>query len=316
MLHSVIDMASHSGQHFAKLTLDLNSPAPASGVLGMLNVIAGSPNDYDLQLRVILGKSVLNFSFTGVENLPALVTGVRYNLAGSTMTPETHARLSVEETAASVEEHIPLSPSSEDSDSLNSDEPIDTQKKRRRKNLCHPKVRNESYEEPEAEKSSTARSNKRRRFRKARPAPGAYREPPVDGHDLFPDSSSEVEELFSQSVDAKRAPRLPPETEDQRSNSPRSSKARQRIPDFGTRHANQPQWSRTADNRPEPETQHITESRSTRAPAPKNRINTTPPLRQATFHDYFSSEKPDRTSSPTRRRWQTRISESPRIRTT
>jgi hypothetical protein len=129
MLHSTLDMASGSTQNFVKLTLDLNSPAFASGVLSMLSLVAGTPDDYDLQLRVLLGKQVLGFAFTGIEVLPALFTGGPPDLAGSTMTPEVDAHQSVEDDSASVEEQVPSFCDNEDAEFLDSDEPGNTQKK-------------------------------------------------------------------------------------------------------------------------------------------------------------------------------------------
>lgn len=232
-------MASNSNQTLVKVTLDLNSKAhaPAPGVLSILGQVIDAPHNYDLHLRVMVGTSVLEFAFTGLENLPPFVTGGQPDLLGSTMTPETDARQSVETAAVGVDNHIPSSLDSEDTESLNSDEPIATQKKQRRKVLHHPAVRNDAYGETESDESSELKSNTRRKLRKNRPAKGAYVEPPKDARDIFEASSSDFDEFYSQPAKARRAPDMSLESEGRPFSPPRARRARNEPSDSEERHA-------------------------------------------------------------------------------
>jgi hypothetical protein len=233
-------MASNSNQTFVKLTLDLNSKAhaPAPGVLSILGQVVEAPYNYDLHLRVMLGTSVLEFSFTGLENLPALVTGGQPNLVGSTMAPKTDARQNVEDAAVGVDNHIPSTLDSEDTESLNSVEPIAPQKKRRRKDLHHHAVSNDAYGESESDDSPQLKSNKCRKLRKNRPAKGAYLEPPKDAHDIF-EASLDFEKVCSQPAKAKIARDMPLESEGRQFGPPRAIRARDIPSDFEERHATQ-----------------------------------------------------------------------------
>ena len=175
------------------LTLDLNSQAhaPPPGVLKTLDLVAGAPHDFDLHLRVVHGSSVLKFSFNGLEDAPARATVELPGLDGSTKTPETCERQSARDEIMNIDEQRSSQTNNAETGSLNSDEPLATQKRQRRKPLHHNAVGNDSYGETSNEDSSTNKSHKRRHLRRKRPARGAYIEPPKDGRDIF-ESDAEI----------------------------------------------------------------------------------------------------------------------------
>jgi hypothetical protein len=189
-------MMSSSPSTVLNLILDLNSQAhaPPPGVLKTLDLVAGAPHYFDLHLRVLHGSSVLKFSFNGLEDAPARATVELPNLGGSTKIPETYERQSLRNETMNIDEQRLPQSNNDKSGSLNSDEPLATQKRQRRKPLHHPVIGNDSYGETSDENSSSNKSHKRRHLRRKRPARGAYIEPPKDLTDIFePDT-----EIFNQ----------------------------------------------------------------------------------------------------------------------
>ena len=178
---------SSSTSTVLNLTLDLNSQAhaPPPGVLKTLDLVAGAPHDFDLHLRVVHGSSVLKFSFNGLEDAPARAIVELPGLDVSTKTPEIYERHSVRDEIMNIDQQGLSQSNNDDTGSLNSDEPLATQKRQRRKPLHHPVVGNDSYGETSDENSSNNKSHKRRHLRRKRPARGAYIEPPKDGRDIF-----------------------------------------------------------------------------------------------------------------------------------
>ena len=184
---------SSSPSTVLSLTLDLNSQAhaPAPGVLKTLDLVAGASHDFDLHLRVVHGSSVLKFSFTGLEDAPTRATVESPDLNGSTKTPEIDTRQSKRDKIKDVDKQISSLPNNDDAESLDSDEPLATQKRQRAKPLHHPVVGNESYGETSDEIPSKNKSHKRRHLRSKRPPPGAYVEPPKNARDIL-ESDSDI----------------------------------------------------------------------------------------------------------------------------
>ena len=188
----LLDMMSSSPSTVLSLTLDLNSQAhaPAPGVLKTLDLVGGAPHDFDLQLRVVHGSSILRFSFNGLEDVPTRATVESPDLDGLTKTPEIDAaRQSKKDKIKDVDEQISSQPNTDDDDdddaeSLDSDKPIPTKRKRRAKPLHDSVVGDETYVETSHENTSNNTSHKRGRPSRKGAFRGTYVEPPKDARDI------------------------------------------------------------------------------------------------------------------------------------